>query len=160
MKATVTILFLLTFSGTALAQTQTPEQQQEDFKNACVAGALKAGCPKLAPQTIPGQQLVIPPADHSLDHALDNPVQTFVLPKVTPAAPSPTPSQPAPVTEITPQFKSTPVQPVFVPAVKPLGQRQSSANCGPSIPPPGAGALYGVNRAACLRRVARQRQAQ
>jgi hypothetical protein len=157
-KAGLLLTVILVFSGVVNAQVQTPDQkQQEDFKDACAAGALKEtdGCPQMHPQSDQGQQLVVPPVDHSLDHALDKPVPTFTIPKVDPPANSPPPPPTEPVVA-PPPVAPAHTQSVVIPETRPLGQRQKTVDCGPATAPPGAGALYGVNRALCLRRKAKQ----
>jgi hypothetical protein len=159
----VTAATILLFATMANAQT---EQQKRDFIAACVAGAIKTGCPPQPTQTpeisgrpsIPIEQIQARSTAAAIQ--ADNDAAKFP----TGAAPAATKPQspfstvtvfPTPVqtpavrpygTETKPETPIAPT-PIFVPP----SRRHNAAACGPATPPPGSGWLYGVNRARCLR---------
>ncbi len=136
----------------ACAQTPADQDQQANFTEACVAGALKAGCPPVHPQSNLGQQPVVhpPSTDHSLDHALDKPVPTFTLPVVAPATDVATPT-PAPAND-SGTVTLTPLRPATT-HLRPILLSRTDKACGPMIPPnPGELTMqYSINRNRCLR---------
>jgi hypothetical protein len=166
---TVATLFLLTLSSAVFAQYASP-QQQKDWENYCVAqaasGKAHAGCPTPVPQTpetsggpsIPIEQIrarntaaAIQADDEAAKFSIGAaPAATKLQFPVSTAAVSPVPIQTPTihpyVVETKPETPITP-RPVFILP----SRRHSAAACGPATPPPGAGWLYGVNRARCLR---------
>jgi hypothetical protein len=126
-KAIAVTAFLLLMSGVAFAQTQ----EQKEFMGMCIASSFKApGCEPLAPTDSEESQLlrprngainapvIIPPTDHSLDHALDKPVQTFRLPPPSPLPGFKFTPIPTPVSDETPGKVESPSS-VKTPAIKP-----------------------------------------
>lgn len=159
----ITAATVLLFATVTNAQT---EQQKRDFIAACMAGAIKTGCPPQPTQTpeisgrpsIPIEQ--IRARNTAAAKQADNEAAKFptgAAPAATkPQSPSSTvtvfqiPVQAPAVqsygTESKPETPTTPSPVLIMP-----NRRHSAAACGPATPPPGSGWLYGVNRARCLR---------
>jgi hypothetical protein len=163
MKQLLISATVLLFSTIANAQ-QATDQQKKDFIAACMAGAIKTGCPPQSTQTpdirehpaVTIEQIrarnaaAIIQGDNEAARARATLQAPLPAPTVTPAlvpttsVASPAQTQPLPVIE-TPK----PITPTHV-FITPVG-RHTAAQCGPATAPPGAGWLYGVNRARCLR---------
>jgi hypothetical protein len=148
----ITVAAVLLFATVANAQT---EQQKRDFIAACIAGAIKTGCPPQPTQTpdisgrpsIPIEQIQARNTKFPTGAApaATKPQIPFPTTTVTPVPVQTSAIQPY-VSETKPETAIAP-RPVYIPP----NRRHSAAACGPATPPPGAGWLYGVNRARCLR---------
>lgn len=150
---------ILSFATIANAQ-QATEQQKNDFIAACAAGAIKTGCPLRNTQkpdvtepSVSVQEIQAKNADARAQadkeadkaRALLSPTQV-TLPAPTPLhVASSAPEQPSPVT-VAPPRPITPTRTFITPL-----RGHTAAQCGPAVPPPGAGWLYAVNRARCLK---------
>jgi hypothetical protein len=160
----VTAATILLFATMANAQT---EQQKRDFISACLAGAIKTGCPPQPTQTpdisgrpsIPIEQIrarntaAAIQADNDAAKfstgaapAATKPQSPFSIVTVSPAPAQAPAVQDTYVNETAPETPITPKPAFIMPS-----RRHNSAACGPATPPPGSGWLYGVNRARCLR---------
>lgn len=155
------VISALLFASVTNAQQAPADQQKKDFIAACLAGAIKTGCPSQNTQTSDVSESAVSideikarnaAAQTQADNdaakartALQSPSQALIPVPIAPIASS-IPTQPAPVIETASKPPITPKH-IFI---TPLG-RHSAAACGPATPPPGAGALYGINRARCLR---------
>lgn len=164
MKQLLTLAAVLLFSTITNAQ-QATDQQKKDFIAACMAGAIKTGCPPQSTQTpdirehpaVTIEQIrarnaaAIIQGDKEAERAratLQAPLPApIVTPALAPTAPVTSPAQTQPVPVIV--VPSKPITPKHV-FITPVG-RHTAAQCGPATAPPGAGWLYGINRAQCLR---------
>jgi hypothetical protein len=151
MMGKILIFIIVALLSATVAKAQT-EQQKQGFITACATGAIKTGCP---PQntsasdinehpTISIEQIRAKNAAAQLQADNDAAQARAVL-----QSPSQSPMVAAAPTPIAPVASPKPpvAKHVFI---TPIG-RHSAAACGPATPPPGAGALYGINRARCLR---------